>query len=101
MGTPGSQQGRRSGRADTPGQIDCEPNAAEALGQSGEEAADGRGRSGAEAVVEEKGADVNASQMRGLRGSAGLSNGRVNSQSEENRTEEVTLLDAPSAANGL
>ena len=78
-----------------------EPNAAEVLGQSGGEASDGRGRSGAEAVVEKKGADVKASRMRGFRGSAGLSNGRVNRQSEEDQTEGVTLLDAPSAANGL
>ena len=40
--------------------------------------ADSRGGSGAEAVVEEKGADVDASRIRDLRGSAGLSNGRMN-----------------------
>ena len=82
-------------------QIDWEPNAAEALGQSGEEAADGRGGSCAEAVVEEEGADINASRMRDLRGGAGLSNGWVNSHSEEDRTEGVSLLDTPSAVNGL
>ena len=82
-------------------QIDSEPNAAEALGQSGEEAADGRGGTCAEAVVEEEGADINASRMQDLRGGAGLSNGWVNSQSEEDRTEGVSLLDTPSAVNGL
>ena len=44
-------------------QINSEPNAAEALRQSGEEAADGRGRTSAEAVVKEEGADINASRM--------------------------------------
>ena len=82
-------------------QIDSEPNAAEALSQSGQEAADGRGGTCAEAVVEEEGADINVSRMQDLRGGAGLSNGWENSQSEEDRTEGVTLLNAPSAANGL
>ena len=78
-------------------QINSEPNAAEALGQSGEEAADGRGGTSAENVVEEEGADINASRMQGLRGCAGLSNGWVNSQSKEHRTEGVSLLNTPRA----
>ena len=59
--------------------VDREPNAAEAFNESGEETSDGWGRTSTEAVVEEKGADVDAPRMRGLRGGAGLSNGRVNS----------------------
>ena len=77
------------------------PMRREAFSQSGEEAADGWGRTSAEAVVEEKGADVDAPRMRGLRGGTGLSDGRVDSQSEENQTKRVTLLNASSAANGL
>ena len=60
----------------------------------------GRGGTSAEAVVEE-GADINASRMQGFRGGAGLSNGWVNSQSKEHRTEGVSLLNTPSAVNGL
>ena len=94
--------GERTRRDDLrPVQINSEPNAAEALSQSGEEAADGRGGTRAEAVIEEEGADINASRMQGLRGGAGLSDGWVNSQSKEHRTEGVTLLNTPSAVDGL
>ena len=82
-------------------QIDSEPNAAEALGQSGEEAADGRGGACAEAVVEEEGADINASRVQGFRGCAGLCNGWVNSQSKEHRTEGASLPTATTLARTL
>ena len=82
-------------------QVDCDPYAAEAFNESGEEAADGWGGTSAEAVVEEKGADIDASQIGGLRGGTGLSDGRVDSQGEEDRTEGVSLLYSPSAGNDL
>ena len=81
--------------------VDCEPDAAEAFNESGKEAVDGWGGIGTEAVVEEKGADIDATRMRGLRGGTGLSDGRVDRQSEEDRTEGVPLLHSPSAGNGL
>ena len=101
MSTPGSRHGTRRDDLRLV-QINSEPNAAEALSQSRRGlAADGRGGTSAEAVVEEEGADINASRMQGLRGGAGLSNGWVNSQSKEHRTEGVSLLNTPSAVNGL
>ena len=68
-------------------QIDSEPNAAEARCQCGEEAANGRGGARAETVIEEEGADINASGVQGLRGGACLGDDWVNSQSKEYRTE--------------
>ena len=73
----------------------------EAFNESGKEAADGWGGTSTEAVGEEKGADIDASRMRGLRGGTGLSDGKVDRQSEEDRTEGVPLLHSPSAGNGL
>ena len=82
-------------------QINSEPNAAEARSQCGEEAANGRGGARAEAVIEEEGADIDASGVQGLSGGACLGNDRVNSQCKEYRTEGVPLLHTPSAVDGL
>ena len=73
-------------------QVDCAPNAAEAFGVSDEEAANGWNKTSTKTVIEEKGAEIDALRVRGLRGCAGLRNGRVDSEGEKDRAEGIPLL---------
>ena len=59
-----------------------------------------RSRTCAKPIVEEERTDVNATQKQGLRGSMGVSNGKLGGKSEEDQ-ERVALLNTPGTGNNL
>ena len=82
-------------------QVDREPNAAEAFSLSDEEAPNGWSGTSTKTVIEENRAEIDAPRVRGLRSCAGLRNGRVDSEGEKDRAEEIPLLHSPGAGDDL